>query len=104
MIKAIQGVRGAQTTVKLAQAFDHFGRRWTLRVIWELRSEALKFRALQAACGDISPSVLQARIHQLRNLDVIEQIPGLGYRLTASGEQLFRVLVPMFEWTESHLK
>ena len=104
MIKAIQGIRGAQTTVKLAQAFDHFGRRWALRVIWELRSEALKFRALQAACGDISPSVLQARVHQLKNLGVIEQIPGLGYRLTATGEQLFRVVAPMAEWAESYLK
>jgi DNA-binding HxlR family transcriptional regulator len=104
MNKGVQGSRGTQTTAKLAKAFDYFGRRWALRVIWELRSKALKFRALQAACGDISPSVLQARIHQLRNLEVIEQIPGLGYRLTASGEQLFRVLVPISEWTESHLK
>ncbi len=95
MAKGIQTIRETQTSARLAQAFDHFGRRWALRVIWELRSEALNFRALRAACAGISPAVMQARLHQLRDLGLIEQIPGLGYRLTATGEQLFRVLAQL---------
>ncbi len=85
MAKGIQTIRATQTSASLAQALDHFGRRWALRVIWELRSEALNFRALRAACAGISPAVMQARLHQLRDLGLIEQIPGLGYRLTAAG-------------------
>lgn len=104
MAKGIQSIREAKTSASLAQVLDNFGRRWALRVIWELRSEPLSFRALRAACGGISPSVMQTRLHELRDLGLIELIPGLGYRLTAGGEQLFRMLAPMAEWAESQLK
>jgi hypothetical protein len=34
---------------------DLLGRRWALRVLWELRDgEALTFRELQARCGGVS--------------------------------------------------
>jgi DNA-binding HxlR family transcriptional regulator len=55
---------------------------------------------LQAVCGSISPSVLQQRLHELRGLKVVEKIPRLGYRLTASGERLFQVLVQLNQWSE----
>jgi len=103
MPKGMQTIRETKTSVGLAQALDHFGRRWALRVIWELRGEPLNFRALQAACGGISPSVMQARLHQLRDLGLVEKIPGLGYRHTAAGQQLFRVIAPLAEWADSHL-
>ncbi len=103
MAKGIQTIRETETSAGLALALDHFGRRWALRVIWELRGEPLKFRALRAACGGISPSVMQARLQQLRDLGLIEQIPGLGYRHTAAGQQLFRVIAPLGEWADRHL-
>ena len=65
----------------MGQALSQFGRRWALRVVWELRVGPLNFRALQAACGNISPSVLQRRLHELRDQQIIEKIPRLGYRL-----------------------
>src|SRR5205085_8847862 len=43
------------------EALELFHRRWMLRVIWELREGAYTFRALQARCGDISPTVLNQR-------------------------------------------
>ncbi len=104
MAKGIQTIRETPTSAGLALALDHFGRRWALRIIWELRGEALNFRALRAACGGVSPSVLQARLHQLGNLGLIEQIPGLGYRHTAAGQQLFRVIAPLADWAENYLK
>ncbi len=104
MPKGMQTIRETKTSAALALAVDHFGRRWALRVIWELRGEALNFRALRAACGDISPSVMQARLHQLRELGLVEQIPGLGYRHTAAGQQLFRIIAPLADWAEKHLK
>jgi DNA-binding HxlR family transcriptional regulator len=54
---------------------------------------------LQAVCGSISPSVLQQRLHELRSLGIVEKIPRLGYRLTASGERLFQVLVQLNHWS-----
>jgi DNA-binding HxlR family transcriptional regulator len=103
MAKGIQTIRGETTSQGFARALDYFGRRWALRVIWELRGEPLNFRALRSACGNISPSVMQARLHQLRDLGLIEQIAGLGYRLTASGQALFRAIAPMAEWADRHL-
>ena len=45
---------------------DLLGRRWALRVIWELREEKrLNFRELEQATG-ASPSVLNTRLTELR--------------------------------------
>ena len=41
---------------------DLLGRRWTLRILWELRDAALTSRALRTACDEASPTVLQARL------------------------------------------
>lgn len=103
MAKGIQTIRETETSAGLALALDHFGRRWALRVIWELRGEPMNFRALRDACGGISPSVMQARLHQLRALGLVEQISGLGYRHTAAGQQLFRVIAPLAEWADANL-
>ena len=83
----------------MAQALALSGRRWAFRIVWELRAGALSFRGLQAACGGISPSVLQHRLHELRDLGIVENIPRLGYRLTASGERLFQVLAQLDKWS-----
>ena len=83
----------------MAQALDLAGRRWAWRVVWELRVGPLNFRALQSACGGISPSVLQRRLHELRDLGIIEKIPRLGYRLSTSGERLFQVLAMLNRWS-----
>jgi DNA-binding HxlR family transcriptional regulator len=73
-------------------------RRWALRVTWELRHGPQTFRSLRTACGGISPSVLQRRLHAWRELGIIENIPRLGYRLTAAGEQLFLILARLDKW------
>jgi len=85
----------------MSRALDLAGRRWALRVAWELRVGPLNFRAIQAACGNISPSVLQRRLHELRQAGIIEQIPGLGYRLSTSGDRLFQVLSRLDKWASS---
>jgi DNA-binding HxlR family transcriptional regulator len=85
----------------MARTLDVAGRRWALRIVWELRVGPLNFRALQAACGSVSPSVMQRRLHELRGFGVIEKIPRLGYRLSASGERLFQVLAQLDKWSAS---
>ncbi len=99
MVQQIQNLRRAPTSAQMGQALTLSGRRWALRVVWELRVGPLNFRALQTACGDISPSVLQRRLHELREQKIIEKIPRLGYRLSASGEKLFQVLAQLDKWS-----
>jgi DNA-binding HxlR family transcriptional regulator len=79
---------------------DAIGRRWALRVLWELRSgDELTFRALRAACADVSPSVLNERLAELRELGLVEQGPA-GYRLTKDGGGFCALLVPVDAWAE----
>ena len=37
---------------------DLLGRRWTLRVLWELRARTATFRELRELCDDVSPTVI----------------------------------------------
>lgn len=98
MVKGFQDPRRAPTGAAMARFLDISGRRWALRVVWELRVGARNFRGLREACGGISPSVLQRRLHEWRDFGVVEKIPRLGYRLTARGERLFPVLVQLEKW------
>lgn len=102
MRKGLKQWRAVPTDVAIARLMDALGRRWAFRVIWELRAGAVTFRGLQAACGHISPSVLQTRLHELAELRVVEKVPRLGYRLTTSGETLYQVLEPLADWSQEH--
>jgi DNA-binding HxlR family transcriptional regulator len=78
---------------------DLLGRRWALRVLWELRrGETLTFRALQARCGAISSSVLNDRLRELREAGIVAAEPTGGYRLTSRGRQLLEALEPLDGW------
>ncbi|HTZ87390.1 MAG TPA: helix-turn-helix domain-containing protein [Solirubrobacteraceae bacterium] len=80
--------------------FDLLGRRWTLRALWELRSEPLTFRELQIRCGGISSSVLNQRLRELRAAGILERERGTGYQLTHEGKALLDALVPLQDWSE----
>lgn len=81
-------------------ALDLFGRRWALRVVWELRAKALTFRDLQGACGDISPGVLNTRLAELREAGIIDLDTPSGYRLTRQGTALIDAITPLHDWAE----
>ena len=60
---------------------DLLGRRWALRILWELRDETLTFRELRGACDTMSPTVLNQRLaeyygiagvkgHEFRKVDL----------------------------------
>ena len=78
---------------------DLLGRRWALRVVWELRRDALGFADLRKRLG-ASPSVLAQRLRDLAAGGVVEQGPGRRYRLTSSGRDLARVLYDLNRWAE----
>jgi DNA-binding HxlR family transcriptional regulator len=79
--------------------FDLIGRRWTLRVIWELEQagKPLTFRELRTACGDLSSSVLTRRLHELTQALIIEHTRA-GYALTSTGRALVASLDPVLAW------
>ncbi len=77
---------------------DLLGRRWALRVLWELRDEPLAFRALQERCDAMSPSVLSQRLAELRAAGIVELDRAAGYRLNAEGAALLNALAPLRGW------
>jgi DNA-binding HxlR family transcriptional regulator len=98
--KVKSSVRGSRTGRPIMALLDLLGRRWTLRVLWELRETALTSRALRQACDDASPTVLQARLAELRQAGFVELVPGRGYRLTARGQELLATLLPLHRFAE----
>jgi DNA-binding HxlR family transcriptional regulator len=80
-------------------ALDLLGRRWALRVLWELRGGALSFRALREACDDVSPTVLNTRLAELREAGLVASTDD-GYAATAIGEELSAALAPLSEWAQ----
>ena len=81
----------------IMEILDALGRRWALRILWELRGAPLTFRALQEACGGVSPSVLNDRLRELGRLGLIDKA-GEGYALSNDGRQLGELLLPLDAW------
>jgi DNA-binding HxlR family transcriptional regulator len=80
---------------------DLLGRRWALRVLWELRDgSAPSFRELQARCGDISSSVLNDRLRELREAGIVDGERSGGYRLSREGLALIEALAPLDAWAK----
>ena len=82
-----------------AALFDLLGRRWALRILWELRDEPATFQALQERCDSMSPSVLSQRLTELRDATLVEKDDGGAYRLTQPGRTLLDRLRWVEEWT-----
>lgn len=78
---------------------DLLGRRWALRILWELRREPQNFRELRARCDSMSPSVLNQRLAELREAGIVE-LGVDGYRLTCDGDDLIDALTPMNDWAK----
>jgi DNA-binding HxlR family transcriptional regulator len=78
---------------------DLLGRRWALRLVWELRRSTLSFSELRERTG-ISPSVLSARLRELVDSGVLERDGGGRYRLSGRGRELARILYELNRWAE----
>jgi DNA-binding HxlR family transcriptional regulator len=99
-VKSKRAVRGSTTGRPIMVLLDLLGRRWTLRILWELREATLTSRALREACDDASPTVLQARLADLRQAGFVELIPASGYRLTELGRELNGTFLPLYKFAE----
>jgi DNA-binding HxlR family transcriptional regulator len=95
-----RAVRGWRTGRPIMALLDLLGRRWTLRILWELREQTLTSRALRQACDDVSPTVLQTRLSELRKAGLVELNPSSGYRLTDLGRELNGTFLPLHHFAE----
>jgi DNA-binding HxlR family transcriptional regulator len=92
-------VRGSATGRPIMALLGLLGRRMALRILWELRDRRLTFRALQEAAAT-NPSVLNARLRELREAQIVEH-GSEGYALTTQGQSLLASLLPLHLWAEA---
>ena len=93
-------VRGSRTGRPIMALLDLLGRRWALRILWELRDGPVAFSALRERCDAMSPSVLTQRLGELRDAGILEVEDRGVYRLSAEGAELLVVLRPVRQWAE----
>lgn len=93
-------VRGSRSGVPIMALLDLLGRRWAMGVLWNLsKGGPCTFRELQERCEAISPTVLNWRLKELREVGLIEH-SAEGYRTTSTGQELYALLVPLGAWAK----
>ena len=98
-----KSVRGSRTGRPIMMLLDLLGRRWALRILWELREGPLTSRALRAASDEASPTILQTRLTELREAGFVELGPD-GYGLTPLGHELKETFLPLHLFAERWMK
>ncbi len=92
-------VRGSTTGRPVMAALDLLGRRWSLRIVWELRDGAVGARDLQRRCDGMSSSVLYQRLGELQNALLVSKDANGDYALTEIGDALRGALSPLIQWS-----
>jgi len=91
-------VRGSKTGKPIMALLDLLGRTWALGIIWNLQQGPATFRELQQRCEQISPTLLNTRLKELKTLKLIENQEA-GYQLSAQGMDLFEIISPLGSWS-----
>jgi DNA-binding HxlR family transcriptional regulator len=94
-------VRGSTTGRPIMAALDLLGRRWALRIVWELVSAPAGFRELQARCGDMSASVLNTRLRELRQTAIVVLDADGRWTLSPLGRELVDALAGLHRWSDA---
>ena len=85
-------------------ALDLLGRRWSLRILWELRDGPVGARSLRERCDAMSSSVLYERLDELTTAGLVTRTEEGSYVLTALGESLGEALAPLDAWARRWAK
>ncbi len=91
-------VRGSTTGRPLMAALDLLGRRWALRILWELRNGPLGARPLLQRCAGLSSSVLYERLRELQDAGLVQR-DRQQWELTSLGSDLGAALGPLDAWS-----
>ncbi len=93
-------VRGSKSGKPVMALFDLLGRRWAMGILWQMCDDSpCTFRELQMRCDAISPTVLNTRLKELREAQLIEHVTG-GYQVLPMGRELYELLVPIGRWSQ----
>ena len=104
-VRPTAAVRGSRSGRPIMALLDLLGRRWTLRLLWELREgRKLTSRELRTACDEASPTVLQARLSELRDAGFLDLAAEGGYSLTPLGQELCVTFLPLHRFAEKWRK
>ena len=87
------------TAPSMVQLLELLGRRWALRILWELREGPATFQEVQARCDGMSSSVLSQRLAELREASLVDK-QSTGYALTDPGLRLLERLDGLDQWTQ----
>jgi len=79
---------------------DLLGRRWALRILWELRDGPLSFNELQRRCDRMSPSTLSQRLAELTEAKLLEPTAEGAHRPTRQAKRLGDLLMPLDAWAK----
>lgn len=96
--RAGRPVRGSRTGRPIMAALDLLGRRWALRLLWELRDGPLGARALRSRCDAMSSSVLYQRLRELEAAGLVGRDDADRYLLTPIGADLGAAIAPLDSW------
>lgn len=77
---------------------DLLGRRWALRILYELRGGALAFSELESRCEQISPSVLTERLRELEEARILARGLDGRYELAEVAADLEGLLMDLNRW------
>jgi DNA-binding HxlR family transcriptional regulator len=92
-------VRGSTTGRPVMAALDLLGRRWALRLIWELRDGPIGARDLRQRCDGMSSSVLYDRLKELGEAGLLQKDEEGHYRLSEIGSTLGAAILPLIRWS-----
>ncbi len=96
-------VRGSKTGKPIMALLDLLGRTWALGIIWNLQQGPATFRELQQRCEQISPTLLNNRLKELKALQLINT-QSCGYQLTQQGLELITIILPLGDWSKDWAK
>ncbi|HET6154289.1 MAG TPA: helix-turn-helix domain-containing protein [Marmoricola sp.] len=78
---------------------DLLGRRWALRILWELSHEPMRALDLKGRCDDMSSSVLYQRLRELSEAGLVSQDDQARFAVTPLGGDLRAALEPLNVWS-----
>ena len=93
-------MRGSTTGRPIMALLDLLGRRWMLRIGWELRHGPLAYRELQRRCDMPSPNILTTRLREAGEARLIEKREDGSYALSRRGEALLELMDPLDAWAK----
>lgn len=92
---AKKSVRGSTSGRPIMRLLDLLGRRWALRLCYELGEGPASFSDLEARCENISPSVLSQRLRELCEANLVGLDDTGAYALTKPGLAIGEVLTEL---------